>query len=114
MSQKILNNPKFIDEFVSARPAWGPEKARKEAVAMQRAVKHAMAVLDRAPAGETVAFEGSCPSGNTYEGYTPWDGTEECREAIAVKAARMTATQLVRVAERKGSIAAAKMRTMRI
>lgn len=114
MSQKILNNEKWFDEFVGR---WtDKEHGKKLAHRLQLRVQHAMEVLDETPVGDEVVFEGSCPSGSTYEGYFTWDGTRECREKIAEKAYRLggfdaSAAWLVKVKSVRQGIFAADLRT---
>ena len=113
MSQKILN-AKWYDKFVAQRV--DKEYARELARRLQNRVQYAMDVLDKTPIGDEVVFEGSCPSGNTYEGYFTWDGTSECREKIAEKAYRLggfnaSAAWLVAVKNVRQGIFAANLRT---
>ena len=115
MSQNILNNEIWFHEFVASwgcNPKHGIELARR----LQKRVQHAMNVLDNTPIGEEVVFEGSCPSGNTYEGYFVWDGSPEIREEIAVKAYDLggfdaSAAWLARVKDVRQGIFSAEMRT---
>ena len=114
MSQKILNNEVWLNEFVAR---WtDKEHAKKLARRLQNRVQHAMDMLDKTPVGEEVVFEGSCPSGSTYEGYFIWDGSAEMREKIAEKAYRLggfdaSAAWLVQVKSVRQCIFAADLRT---
>lgn len=113
MSQKILNETWF-DEFVAR---WDDkEHAKKLGRRLQSRVQHAMDVLDKTSIGQEVVFEGSCPSGSTYEGYFTWDGSAEMREKIAEKAYRLggfhaSAAWLVQSKSAQQGIFAAKLRT---
>ena len=115
MSQNILNNEIWFHEFVAC---WGYDLKHGIELArrLQKRVQHAMNVLDNTPIGEEVVFEGSCPSGNTYEGYFVWDGSPEIREEIAVKAYNLggfdaSAAWLARVKDVRQGIFSAEMRT---
>jgi hypothetical protein len=114
MSQKILNNEQWVKEFVAR---WSDkEHGLKLARRLQVRVEHAMKVLDKTPIGEEVVFEGSCPSGSTYEGFFTWDGSEEVREKIAKKAYDLggfnaAAGWLVTVKSARHGIFCAEMRT---
>lgn len=119
----------FVDDFVSKRKSgWLPyrrgdvdaereyeKKWSSQAKRIQKRVRHADGVLNSTPVGETVCFEGSCPSGETYSGFVVWDGTDECRESVLEKAARHAgndawAAWLVRESDNRGAIAVADMR----
>lgn len=114
MSQEILTQ-EWVETFVST---WNDKESGLElALSLQHHVRHAMAVLDTAPLGELVVFEGQCPSGTTYEASFRWDGSPEMREAIARKARELGRQDahaawlvLVTPAVRRGVIAA-EMRT---
>jgi len=83
VSQKVLAGgwtQSFIDGWHDK------EYAAKAAARYQKRVAHAMDVLDKTPVGERVCFEGYCPSGPTYDDFFTWDGSDEMREKVAVKA----------------------------
>ena len=75
----------------------------------------AHAALNEAPIGTEFCFEGSCPSGATYDGFFVWDGTPQCREAAMGKVARHSlpnawAGRLVKAGEVRRGLAVAEMR----
>jgi hypothetical protein len=116
MSQKILNNEVWFNEFVNV--LWSSDRKRGEKLArrLQARVQHAMDVLDKTSIGQEVVFEGCCPSGSTYEGYFTWDGSAEMREKIAEKAYRLggfdaSAAWLVQAKSVRQGIFAADLRT---
>ena len=83
MSQNVLTE-KWAQPFIDG---WcNKEYAAKAVERYQKRVEHAMKVLDETPVGERVCFEGYCPSGPTYDDFFTWDGSDEMREEIAVKA----------------------------
>lgn len=83
-----MNVESFVTERV-AKMSDFEERRQRLAQRYTQRVQHAMGVLDSTPVGECVIFEGSCPSGATYEGETLWDGTDATRQAIAEKAMRL-------------------------
>ena len=83
-----------------------------------KAQKTANAILDEAELGEKFCFEGTCPSGATYDGFFVWDGTESCRtKAMTLVAERSLpnawAGKLVTVMSVRHGLAVAEMRTGR-
>lgn len=82
-----MNVEELVNEYVN-KCTDNEERRRRLAVDFTRRVQHAMDVLDSTPIGEKVVFEGSCPSGPTYEGETLWDGTDDTRTEIARRAMR--------------------------
>lgn len=77
----IPNNENWLEEF-------SKRLSLKTANRVRNRIIHAMKVLEETPIGEKVCFEGSCPSGSTYDDFIVWDGTTETREHIAYRAFR--------------------------
>ena len=92
MSRKLLTS-EGMEECLDrcGRDRIGREIAQE----MRLAVEVAMDFLDRTPVGEKLDLRGMCPSGYTYEHCGHWDGTEECRERLAKKAASRSSARLV-------------------
>jgi hypothetical protein len=85
---RIINNQRFEDfraEFISE--SWmNPKSAQRQANRYAAAIKAALDILDKAPAGTRLYFAGSCPSGGTYESAPGWDGTVESKRKILLAA----------------------------
>lgn len=77
----IPNNDNWIEEYAKCYPIRYVERIKYR-------VSYAMKTLEETPIGEKICFEGSCPSGSTYDDFLVWDGTSATREHIAYKAFR--------------------------
>ena len=80
-----------------------------------KAQKAANAILNEAELRTQFCFEGTCPSGATYDGFFTWDGTEACRAKAMVLVAERSlpnawAGKLVKEKEVRRGLAVAEMR----
>lgn len=73
-------------------------------------VRHVLNVTCRANVGDVVCFKGNCPSGETFQMFDTWDGTEEMFDKLC-KEAQYTRDILVLEKEHKENLFYAEMRT---